>query len=110
MGPATKISDSAPGTAYDDFALSRAADAAFVATGGGDSIAEVKLDDGKTTIIAGRVNETQIAEPTAAQFGRTESDRDILYVTTGGGLAIPVDGDKIVGGQFLAVDTGVWGV
>lgn len=105
LGPAKKISNSAPGASYDDFALSRFRDAAFLADGGGDSIAEVKLDTGKTTIIAGRVNTTEIAESTSAQFGRTVFDSDILYVTTAGGLAVPVNGDEVVGGQFVAVDT-----
>ena len=103
VAAAKKIASSAPGTAYDDFALDWKGDA-FLATGAGDSIAEVKRN-GKQTIVAGVVNTTEIAEPTSAQFGRTPFDKHILYVTTGGGLAIPIDGYKIVGGQLLAVDT-----
>ena len=56
-------------------------------------------------IIAGEVNTTEIAQPTSAQFGRTVKDKDVLYVTTAGGLAFPIDGDVVVGGQGGAVDT-----
>ena len=101
-GPAKKIA-SAPKGFFDDFALNRYGDA-FLATQAGDSIAEVKRD-GTTEIIAGVVNTTEIAEPTSAQFGRTKDDRDVLYVTTAGGLRFPIDGDVVIGGQVLAVDT-----
>ena len=74
-----------------------------MATQGGDSIAEVK-PNGDTRIIAGVVNTTEIAEPTSAQFGRTVGDRHVLYVVTAGGLAVPIDGDVVVGGQVVAVD------
>ncbi len=103
-GAAQKIASAFEGTFYDDFALDRHGDA-FLATQGGDSIAEVTLN-GSQRIIAGVVNTTEIAEPTSAQFGRTVGDGNVLYVTTAGGLAIPIDGDVIVGGQVVAVDTG----
>ncbi len=103
-GAAQKIASAFEGTFYDDFALDRYGDA-FLATQGGDSIAEVTRN-GSQRIIAGVVNTTEIAEPTSAQFGRTVGDGDVLYVTTAGGLAIPIDGDVIVGGQVVAVDTG----
>ena len=103
-GAAEKIASAFEGTFYDDFALDRYGDA-FLATQGGDSIAEVTRN-GSQRIIAGVVNTTEIAEPTSAQFGRTVGDGDVLYVTTAGGLAIPIDGDVVVGGQVVAVDTG----
>lgn len=102
-GPARKIASAAKGTVYDDFALNRYGDA-FVATESGDSVVEVRRD-GSMRTIAGAVNTTEIAEPTSAQFGRTVVDRDVLYVTTAGGLAFPIDGHLVVGGQVVAVDT-----
>ena len=102
-GPAQKFASAPKGTFFDDFALDRYGDA-FLATGNGDSIEEVKRD-GSGQIIAGAVNTTEIAQPTSAQFGRTVRDRDVLYVTTAGGLAVPIDGDVVVGGQVVAVDT-----
>ena len=105
-GKATVVARSSNGSFYDDFALDWRGDA-FLATGGGNSIEEIGR--GKQVIVAGNVNSTEIAEPTSAQFGRTSADREVLYVTTGGGLAIPVNGDEIVGGQLVAVDTkGLW--
>ena len=101
--PAVKIASPPPGVFFDDFALDRYGDA-FITTQGGDSIAEVK-PNGDTAIVAGVVNTTEIAEPTSAQFGRTGADRHVLYVVTAGGLAIPIDGDVVVGGQVVAVDT-----
>lgn len=102
-GPAKKLASAPKGTFFDDFALNRYGDA-FAATQPGDSVAEVKLD-GTVEIIAGVMGTTEIAEPTSAQFGRTLEDSDVLYVTTAGGLAFSIDGDVVVGGQVVAVDT-----
>ena len=102
-GPAKKIASAPEGATYDDFALDRSSNA-FLTTSPGDSVEEVKRD-GEGLIIAGVVNTTEIAQPTSAQFGRTAEDKHILYVTTAGGLKFPIDGDIIVGGQVVAVDT-----
>lgn len=48
---------------------------------------------------------TDIAEPISAQFGRRLLDAKTLYVTTAGGLATPINGTEVVGGQLVAVDT-----
>ena len=104
VGPAEKIASAPTGLVYDDFALNQYGDA-FVTTQKGDSVVEVSRN-GSTRIIAGVVNTTEIAEPTSAQFGRTREDSDVLYVITVGGLAFPIDGDVVVGGQVVAVDTG----
>ena len=59
--------------------------------------------EGQERIVAGNVNSTAIAEPTSAQLGRD----GVLYVTTAGGLAVPVVVGGVptrVGGQVVAVD------
>ncbi|MCJ1332748.1 hypothetical protein MMC10_009442 [Thelotrema lepadinum] len=106
---------------YDDFALAPsssssgetqdASPAIFAVTGGGNSVEKVNTATGKGRIIAGSLNSTAIAQPTAAGFGRGEEDGDgkVLYVTTAGGLAIPVDGNKRVGAQVVAVYLGMRG-
>ena len=66
----------------------------------------MSLRNGSTRIVAGARGLTEIAEPTSAQFGRTPADRDVLYVTTAGGLAAPLAGGVVVGGQVVAVYTG----
>lgn len=103
-GAAEVIARASPGTTYDDFALDGRGDA-FLVTAQGNSIEEVGRAGEPPVIVAGNVNSTDIAEPTAAQFGRTRADGDVLYVTTAGGLEAPVNGDEIVGGQLVAVDT-----
>ena len=108
VGKAVGISHSPGGGSYDDFALDSNGNA-FLGTNGGNSIEKVGLKGEPQVIVAGNVNSTEIAEPTSAQFGRTVKDRRTLYVTTGGGLAIPVNGNEIVGAQLVAVDTrGLW--
>lgn len=88
---------------FDDFTLRGSF--AYMVTGSGNSIERIALDvSGRESIIAGSLNSTLIAEPTSAAFGRTETDRDVLYVVTAGGLATPVDGDLRIGAQVLAVD------
>ena len=62
---------------------------------------------GSQRIVAGNVNSTSIAEPTSAQLG----ENGVLYVTTAGGLAVPVvvGGEDVrVGGQLVAVELGGW--
>lgn len=89
---------------YDDFALKD--DAAYLVTGSGNSVERINSKDtDDREIIAGNLNSAEIAEPTAAAFGRTEEDKHILYVVTAGGLATPVNGGMRVGAQVLAIDT-----
>ncbi|KAF8853184.1 hypothetical protein BDZ45DRAFT_694449 [Acephala macrosclerotiorum] len=107
-GESTIISHTLDGDYYDDFALDREGEFAYLVTGSGNSVERVKLDgSGRQKVIVGSSNSTLLAEPTAVAFGRTESDRDVLYVVTAGGLATPVieGGEKVVvGGQVVAVD------
>jgi len=105
-GPAVIVTHSLPGDSYDDFAFDHKGDA-FLATASGNSVAEL-MPNGKQEIIAGNINSTEIAEPTSAQFGRTRRDKGTLYVTTAGGLAVPVNGNEVVGGQLVAVDVMQW--
>ena len=90
-----------PTDEYDDFALGTQGEA-FLVTGSGNSV-EVVTREGKGRIIAGNVNSTQIAEPTAAALGRGLTDKHVLYVVTGGGLVAPVNGNQKVGGQVVAI-------
>lgn len=77
----------------------------FIATGGANTVQRVDVQ-GNVEIIAGNLNSTAIAESTSTKFGRREDDAGILYVTTGGGAATPVNGDITIGGQVLAIKTG----
>ena len=95
---------------WDDFDFNRFGDA-YVTSQQGNGL-QVVIPQGEVKGIAGNVNSTQLAEPTATKFGRTWSDRDTLYVTTAGGAAFPViqDGEVTrVGAQLLRVDLAACG-
>ena len=108
-GPGTVIAHSLPNPpdlGYDDFAVSsRNGGVAYVTNGPGNFIERVDLKTGQQSIVAGDVDSTEIAEPTAAAFGRNGRE-DVLFVTTAGGLLFPVNGDEVVGGQVVAVKLG----
>jgi sugar lactone lactonase YvrE len=66
----------------------------------------VKLDIRKKTqkLIAGGPDDPTLIGTTATAFGRTKEDRNVLYITTNGGLSDPsVVG--VIGGKVLALDT-----
>ncbi|KAL9614944.1 MAG: hypothetical protein Q9167_000586 [Letrouitia subvulpina] len=101
LSSATKIVNGLPpAVGYDDFALRDGA--AYVANAAGNFIERVDLKRRQQTVLAGQINSTDIAEPTSAAFGRNGKE-DVLFVTTGGGLSPPVNGNEIVGGQLVAV-------
>ena len=84
----------------DDFAVSGDG-TGFVAGGSENAILRLSAD-GQQQTIAGDLNSTLIAEPTAVAL--QESDEGFnLFVTTAGGEAAPVDGTEIVGAQLLLV-------
>lgn len=83
---------------WDDFTLGCKGDI-FIATGGANTVQRIDRD-GEVAIVAGSLDSTAIAEPTAAAFGRRQGDDEgVLYVTTGGGSGAPVNGDLIMGGR-----------
>ncbi|KNG81697.1 hypothetical protein ANOM_011457 [Aspergillus nomiae NRRL 13137] len=86
----------------DDFAIDRAGNI-YVAEDLGNALYKYGVD-GTVRVILGSNNSSVIAGDTAAQFGRTCIDEDILYITTNGGMANPVNG-TVVGGKVVAFDT-----
>ncbi|PYH38081.1 uncharacterized protein BO87DRAFT_393549 [Aspergillus neoniger CBS 115656] len=104
-------------TAFDDFAVApdglRAASGrkfAYAATAAMNTIMQISFDlqGGRnlTSVIAGSLDSTEVAEPTGCAFGRGEGEMDWLYVTTGGASAVNVDVDGVevaVGAQLLGI-------
>ena len=90
-------------TDFDDFAMNAQGEA-FLVNGPTDAVSTVQ-QNGVQTVIAGQAGSTEIGEPTAAQFGRTLLDNDVLYVTTAGGLGEAIGGTQVIGGQLVAVFT-----
>ncbi len=93
----------APTDYYDDFTFG-AHGAVYLVTGSGNSVERLSQSGKREMIIAGSLNSTLLAEPTACAFGRGVSNNGVLYVVTAGGLATPVDGRLVVGGQVVAID------
>ena len=94
------------GVGWDDFALGPAGDTAFACDSRGNSIAMVQLTGSpKQQLIAGNLNSSEVAEPSAVRFGRTAVDAHTLYVSTAGGAGGPINGTTRVGAQLLAIDT-----
>jgi hypothetical protein len=86
----------------DDFAFDNDGNA-YIAQDPGDALERV-TPEGIVTVLAGNTNSTILEGDTAAAFGRTEWDRDILYVVTNGGISGPVAETNIVGGKVLRVN------
>lgn len=104
-GPFTIISNATkPHDEYDDFTIDCEGNV-FVVTEGGNTVERISPDGRRQTVIAGSLNSTEVAEPTSAGFGRGFHDKHILYVTTAGGSAIPVNGHIILPGKLLAIKT-----
>ncbi|KAL6866877.1 hypothetical protein J3F83DRAFT_761779 [Trichoderma novae-zelandiae] len=104
-GPVATISSTkGPFHEYDDFTFDCDGNA-FVVTGGGNTIEMISADGERQVVVAGHLNSTAIAEPTSCAFGRGPHDKNILYVVTAGGMQTPVNGDIVLGGQLVAVNT-----
>ncbi|KAK1593822.1 uncharacterized protein LY79DRAFT_551002 [Colletotrichum navitas] len=89
----------------DDFIVAPNGD--IYATGGSDNVLYVvRAGSGRLTPFFGASDFLALAGPTAARFGRTKLDRHIIYVTTNGGVAGPVNGTITEPGKVVAIDTG----
>jgi len=84
----------------DDFSFDPAGNA-YVSQDPLNTVAKV-TSAGVVEIVAGSLDSTQVAGSTATGFGRTHSDRSVLYVTTSGGYLGPV---VMQGGKVVAIYT-----
>lgn len=83
----------------EDFALTRTGTASLA--GLDKNIVARLAASGDVEIVARDFSSATSIGATAAAFGRTTQDQDVLYITTGGGEAAPIygthtEGDKIV--------------
>lgn len=86
----------------DDFTFDNDGNA-YITQDPGDALQRV-TPEGIVTVLAGNTNSTILEGDTAAAFGRTEWDRDTLYVVTNGGIPGPVAGTNVFGGKVLRVN------
>jgi hypothetical protein len=84
----------------DDFSFDRIGNA-YIGQNSQNAVAKIN-PEGAVTVVAGNLNSTRVAGATATEFGRTQRDRSVLYVTTSGGFGSPV---KLKCGKVVAIYT-----
>ncbi|KAL1794263.1 hypothetical protein ACET3X_007684 [Alternaria dauci] len=77
----------------------------WAASNYGNTLIAVSEGGEKIEIVAGEEGQLTLAGDTAAAFGRTERDREVLYISTAGGLGGPVNGSVVEPGKVVGVDT-----
>ncbi|KAI1627247.1 hypothetical protein EDD37DRAFT_646934 [Exophiala viscosa] len=104
-GTASKIYPNSE-LSLDDFAIASSSGIAYLSASFINQVVTIG-PDGKLTSIAGGLNSSDVAQPTALAFGRTSADlkKGIVYVTTAGAIGDPINGTTVVGAQLLAIDT-----
>lgn len=95
---------SMPITFMDDFVIAHDG-ALWITTNPNNTVIAYNQDTGKTAVVAGDQHQAAMAGANAAVFGRTASDKHILYVVTAGGLTSPVNGTFIEPAKIVAIDT-----
>jgi hypothetical protein len=89
----------------DDFTFGPETDGLiWASTNIGNTIVAV-YPNGTTVTVEGAFTQLTVAGATAVEFGRTKKDAHVLYVSTTGGLARPVNGTVMEGGKVVAIDT-----
>ncbi|EKG09677.1 Six-bladed beta-propeller TolB-like protein [Macrophomina phaseolina MS6] len=96
----------ARGVLADDFAVRwEAAEGEVVAylAGLNDNVVTRVTLDGTKEVVAGNLNSSAVAGATAGAWGRTPKTGTTLFVTTGGGTGLPVNGTYVEGGKVVAL-------
>lgn len=91
-------------TTIDDIIVAHNGDV-FAAGGPANELYLIKKGSGRLSRILGETDSLELSGATAARFGRTKADGHILYVTTDGGVAAPINGTLTEPGKVVAVDT-----
>ncbi|KAJ4992789.1 hypothetical protein SVAN01_01835 [Stagonosporopsis vannaccii] len=91
----------ARGPQADDFAVGQDG-TVYAAELTDNAITHIQLN-GDYALFAGGLNSTDLAGATSAVFGRTQGTRNVLYVTTNGGISAPVNGLFVEGGKIAAI-------
>ena len=86
----------------DDFTFDRAGNVWL--SSASSSVVKLDLKKHTQTLVAGGPDDAVLVGSTSTTFGRTKKDRDVLYITTNGGIGDPsVAG--LTGGQVAALNT-----
>lgn len=100
--PAEKVGTVENAISVDDFTID-AQGTIWVMTGF-DNMLVTMEQDGTNTVVLGSPSELTIGGDTAGAFGNTALDSDVLYITTDGSMALPVNGTTETG-KVVAVNT-----
>jgi sugar lactone lactonase YvrE len=86
----------------DDFAFDQAGN--IWLSSASSSVVKLGLEKHTQTLVAGGPDDPVLVGSTSVAFGRRREDRDVLYITTNGGISDPsVAG--LTGGQVAALNT-----
>ena len=102
-GTASVIAHTPASTDYFDGFTFGAHGDVYLGTGSGNTLVRVSQSGGPIVRIAGQLNSTTLAEPTNCAFGRGSTDQGVLYLSTAGGVAAPVQGRYTRGGALMVV-------
>ncbi|KAJ5348325.1 uncharacterized protein N7506_001578 [Penicillium brevicompactum] len=97
-GPVEVIVNNTPG---DDFIISRDGGKAWIAMNGHSHLVEVDINRKTAKVV---VDSTYLASASAVSFGRTQLDRNSLYISSAGVLNPAKPGNHTVGGIVARVD------
>ena len=90
------------GFLQDDFCFDGEG-AAYVVTNPTNTVVKVTGVGAEAVVVAGDSHSLELAGGTACAFGRTEADAKTLYVSTAGGLAMPVNGSETEPAKIAAI-------
>jgi hypothetical protein len=96
------VEEVATGFPQDDFVFG-ANGTAYITTHGANTVVEVALGSKEGVAIAGNFESLEVAGCTACALGRGQEDGKVLYVSTGGALAMPVKGTQVEPAKVVAV-------
>ena len=97
-GDASIVAHTPASSDYFDGFTFGASGAAYLGTGSGNTLVRLSPSGGPVVKIGGSINSTLLPEPTNCAFGRGIYQR-MLYVTTAGSQAAPVQGSYSRGGS-----------
>jgi hypothetical protein len=96
------VEEVATGFPQDDFVFG-ANGTAYITTHGANTVVEVAVGSKEGVAIAGNFESLEVAGCTACALGRGQEDGKVLYVSTGGALAMPVKGTQVEPAKVVAV-------
>ncbi|KAH6644882.1 hypothetical protein C7974DRAFT_430523 [Boeremia exigua] len=103
--PVELYADLNPVTTFlDDFEIGKDG-TLWVVTNSANTVVAVSPKDRKPRVVVGAKDQLTVAGGTGAAFGRTAQDKHVLYVSTTGGLAAPINGTIVEPGKVEGIDT-----